>query len=104
MNINKMINDLKKELASNFDNFEGVYFYGSRVKGDYEPDSDFDFIVLFKDSYSLESEYKLAEIIIKIEFKHNVFIDYHPMTMQELERNPIFYNEVVNKGIYYEAA
>jgi len=25
-------------------------------------------------------------------------------TMEKLKRNSVFYNEVVNKGIYYEAA
>jgi hypothetical protein len=30
--------------------------------------------------------------------------DLHPMTREELERNPVFHDEVVNKGIFYDAA
>ncbi|OGI03285.1 MAG: hypothetical protein A2Y25_05135 [Candidatus Melainabacteria bacterium GWF2_37_15] len=104
MKINELIDDLNSELSSSFDNFEGIYFYGSRVKGDFAPESDFDFIIMFKDNYSNEDEYKLAGVIIKIELKYDIFIDYHPMTKKELERNPIFYDQVANKGIYYEAA
>ena len=104
MNINSLIKDLNKELASNFKNFEGMYFYGSRVRGDYRHNSDFDIIIMFKNNYSIKDEYKLAGIIIEIELKHNIFIDYHPMTPKELERNPVFYDQVVNKGIYYNAA
>lgn len=99
-----LISDLNYELTSNFDKFEGVYMYGSRVRGDYEPESDYDFIILFKNDYSVAEENKLAGIIIKIELKYDIFIDYHPMTMKELKRNPVFYDQVVNKGIYYEAA
>jgi len=102
--IEKILLDLNNELFSKFDNFEGIYLYGSRAKGNFRHDSDFDIIVLFKDDYSLKIESKLAEIIINIELKYDIFIDYHPMTLKELERNPVFYNEVVNKGSYYEAA
>jgi len=104
MKTNILIKDLARELTSNLSKVEGIFFYGSRVQGNYKTDSDFDMIVVFKDDYSIEDEYKLAGIIIKIEIKYDVFIDYHPMTMKELERNPVFYDQVVNKGIYYEAA
>ena len=104
MDINFFIKELTYEAASNFDNFEGIYFYGSRARGNNEPDSDFDFIILFKDAYSINDEYKLAGIIIKLEIKYDIFIDYHPMTRKELERNPVFYDQVVNKGVYYDAA
>ncbi len=102
--IEKVIQDLNKELFSKFNNFEGIYLYGSRAKGNYGPESDIDIIVLFKDSYSIKTESELAEIIINIELKYDIFVDYHPMTLKELERNQVFYNEVVNKGLYYEAA
>jgi len=102
--IEKIIQDLNKKLFSKFNNFEGIYLYGSRAKGNYGPESDIDIIVLFKDSYCQKTESELAEIIIKIELEYNVFVDYHPMTLKELKRNQVFYNEVVNKGFYYEAA
>lgn len=104
MNIKDLISDINKKLSSCFNDFQGVYFYGSRARGEYSTDSDFDFIIVFKNGYSIEDEYKLAGVIGEIELKYDIFIDYHPMTIKELERNPVFYNQVVKNGIYYEAA
>ena len=102
--VNEIIECLNNKISKSFNNFEGIYFYGSRAKGTYKQNSDFDLIILFKNNYSSENEYRLAGIIGEIEYKYDIFIDYHPMTKKELERNPFFYDEVVKKGLYYEAA
>jgi len=39
-----------------------------------------------------------------LDYKYDVYLSLLTYTPDELERNPIFYNEVVNKGIYYAAA
>jgi len=103
MDINKVIKNLIEKLSAKFNDFEGIYFYGSRVKGSYKKESDYDMIFLFKDGYDFEKERELAGIIIDSELENDIFIDHHPMTREELERNPFFLDEVVNKGLYYAA-
>ena len=44
----QIISALKHDLSASFNDFIGIYFYGSRLKGDYEADSDFDLIFIFK--------------------------------------------------------
>ncbi len=104
MDINKIIKKIIKEISSKFSDFEGIYFYGSRAVGNYSSTSDYDMIFMFKNGYDFEKERELASIIIDFELENDIFIDHHPMTKEELERNPYFYKEVVNKGLYYEAA
>jgi len=47
-NINKIIGELNIQLSKAFDDFEGVYFYGSRLKDNYKEDNDIDLVAIFK--------------------------------------------------------
>ena len=44
---------------------------------------------------------KLWTLVGTIEAEYNVIFDLHPMNNEELKQNPIYYNQVVNKGIFY---
>ena len=46
----------------------------------------------------LISRNKITSAVRKID------IDFRTYTLNELSRNPIYYNEVVNKGLFYDAA
>ena len=37
-------------------------------------------------------------------YKYDVYIDLHSYTSENLQKNPFYYNEVVNKGLFYAAA
>ncbi len=102
--IEQIIKDLNKTLSKRFNFFAGSYFYGSRAKKISTEKSDIDVINLFERELSYEEELELAGIIGDIDYKYDVFIDYQDYTMDKLKGNPIFYNEVVNKGFYYAAA
>ncbi len=106
MELKILINELKNLISSSYDCFKGIYLYGSRVKGNIRGDSDIDIdiVILFELPLSNNEELDLAGIIGEMEYKYDVFIDYHPFTLTELKKNPFFYEEVVDKGIYYEAA
>ncbi len=104
MDINLLVKELNNDLALKFPNFKGIYFYGSRAKQCHLEDSDYDIIVVLESGLNFGELLDLAGIVGEIEYKYDIFIDYHPMTMAELERNPYFYDEVVNKGKYYDAA
>lgn len=43
-------------------------------------------------------------IVSDLDYKYYVFISLMAYTPDDLEKNYIFHNEVVNKGVYYEAA
>ena len=73
-------------------------------QGNFNDESDLDVILIFDQELNYPKQLELAGIIGQIEYENNVFIDHHPMTMEALEKNPIFYEEVVGKGIHYEAA
>jgi len=97
--VKKLNNQFKKE----FDDFKGIYFYGSRAKGTHCEDSDIDIVVLFQ-KVDRDKRMKIWGIVGEVEYEYDVFIDLHPMTKEELKLNPFYYDQVVNNGIFYEAA
>ena len=44
---------------------------------------------------------EIYDIISDLDFEHDVFIELFSYTQKGLEKNPVFYNEVVNKGYFY---
>jgi len=77
--------------------------YGSQIKGTSHKESDIDIIAIF-DDVDRQKDFDLGGIICELMYKYDVYIDLHPYTIENLEKNPVFYNEVVNKGQFYEAA
>ena len=89
------------EALAKYDDFEGIYLYGSRIRGTHLENSDLDIIILFKEETAYKTDKEIAGIVGRIEYENNIFIDYHPMTYKRLKSNPIYFDEVVNKGVFY---
>lgn len=104
MDLSKIITELNDIISKQYSTFKGSYLYGSRVKGNHKDDSDIDLILIFENKLNHRQSLDLAGLICNIEYKYDVFIDYHPMTIEELNLNPVFSHEVINKGMYYAAA
>ncbi|MFA7659040.1 MAG: nucleotidyltransferase domain-containing protein [Candidatus Gastranaerophilaceae bacterium] len=103
MDLPKIINELNSKIKKKYSDFRGSYLYGSRARGDYHKDSDVDIVLLF-DDYDRDKETGTYEILGDLDYKYDVVIMGILYTKKELERNLVFHNEVVNKGIYYNAA
>ena len=99
----QVIETLNKKLKETFKDFKGAYLYGSKAKGISTTDSDIDIVAIFS-SVHRDKRMTIWGIVGKIEAEMDVFIDLHPMTIEDLERNAIYYDQVVNNGIFYEAA
>jgi len=103
MNISEIIKELNALIKEKYSDFKGSYLYGSRTREDFSEDSDIDIIALF-DSVDRDKEMEIYGIVCDLDYKYDVFISLFNYTLEKLEKNPIFYNEVVNKGIYYATA
>jgi len=101
--INKLAKELAKTLKKSFKDFEGLYVFGSHAKGTAHEDSDVDIVLLFKNSDKDESD-EYYRIISKLMYDYDIVLDVHPRTRAQLEFNYLFHDEVVNKGVFYDAA
>jgi predicted nucleotidyltransferase len=103
MDIANIIDELNLNLSSAFHDFEGVYLYGSRLKNTHNEDSDIDLVAIFKHVNRVK-RMKVWQIVGELEYKYDVILDLHPMTLAELRQNPYYYEQVVDFGKFYEAA
>lgn len=103
MDVKEIAQQVRDRLKK-YDDFQGLYLYGSQIKGTARPDSDIDIILIFNNQLNYKQQLDLAGLICDIEYKYDVFIDYHPFTLEELNVNAVFSAEVITKGVYYEAA
>lgn len=104
MDVSEVIKELNAIIKEKYPDFRGSYLFGSRARGDYREDSDVDIALIFDQEPTREEKMEIYGILCDIDYKYGLIFMGIPYTMQELERNYIFHNEVVNKGIYYDAA
>jgi len=99
--LSKILNLLNNNIKSLFSGFCGVYLYGSQVNGKVSENSDIDVVAVFDFKLTREERMKLWEVVGNIEAEYDVIFDLHPMNNDELKQNLIYYNQVVNKGVFY---
>ena len=100
MDISEVINKLNDQISNRYSDFKGSYLYGSYAKGTNKKDSDIDIVTIF-DDLNREKELEICGIVGEIEYTYDVFIDIQTYTLNQLKKNPIYYNEVTQKGIFY---
>ena len=85
--------------------FEGLYVFGSQVRGDATDESDVDIVVLFEqERFSQPDEFYNILSKFSYDYYDLADLDILPYAKKELERNCHFHDEVVNKGVFYSAA
>ena len=80
------INSLRKALSGSFDDFHGLYLYGSFADGTFEADDDIELVAIFDFEDKAKREL-IWPIVGKVETELDVFIDLHPITMEELKKD-----------------
>lgn len=103
MDITAIIKELNMLIKAKYDDFQGSYLYGSRATGDFKDNSDIDVVVLFEDINN-DKDLELSGIINDLLYKYGIYIDLQAYTPEKLKRNPSYYKEVVQKGIFYAPA
>jgi uncharacterized protein len=102
MNISEIIKELNSKIKEKYSDFRGSYLFGSYARGDYNEDSDMDIVAIF-DEINWDKEMDIHGICTDLDYKYNIIISLLPYTYPRLKKNYVFHNEVVNKGVYYEA-
>lgn len=98
--VEEAISKLIKELSEKFDDFHGIYLYGEFVGGRIVQDDDIELVAIF----DFEDRHKrelIWPIVGKVETDLDVYIDLHPITMEDLKKDEDFYDEVVNHGVFF---
>ena len=97
MDAKKIARELRDKLRK-YEDFIGLYLYGSYAKGTATQDSDIDIVGVFKTRREQSRDVHGESLDVML--KYDVIIDFQPMTLEELNFNWIYFDEV-KKGFYY---
>lgn len=99
--VKDVIDLLIKALKEHFDDFHGLYLYGSFADGSNQKDDDMEIVAIF-DFEDKQKREIIWPIVGKIETDLDVYIDLHPLTMDEFKKDEEFYEEVINNGTFFK--
>lgn len=81
-----------------YNDFVGLYLYGSQISGKAAKESDIDIVGIFKNDKDFDSSISMKILDLDLEF--NVVVDFQRMTLSNLKKDSLYFNEI-KKGIYY---
>ena len=101
--VDEVARKLRDALKESIDDFEGLYVFGSQVRGDATEDSDVDIVVLFGKHYFWMPDpfYDVLSKLMCDYYDDKIYLSVLDYTREELQRNYRFHDEVVNKGVFY---
>jgi predicted nucleotidyltransferase len=98
----KVIRELNEKLSREYDDFFGITFFGSRSRGDFSSDSDFDIVVLFSKELDWRKENDVLDMIYEKELEYDILIDAKVYHDEELKKqNTPFRVNVMREGTFY---
>ncbi|MCU0285543.1 MAG: nucleotidyltransferase domain-containing protein [Acidobacteria bacterium] len=99
-----IIRELNTELKQKYDDFLGITFFGSRCRGDFNEESDFDIVIMFSKNPGWQREREILGIVLEKELEYDIIIDakiYHEKEIKK--QNTPFRVAVCMEGAYYGA-
>jgi predicted nucleotidyltransferase len=96
--------DIKNLLTQNYpDEVINVILFGSQSKGELKNDSDFDILVVLKNTVSWKKEKAINDLFYQVDLKYGIVTDTHILSEKEMEsvrgKQPVYINALTN-GIY----
>jgi len=93
----KIAEELRDELKE-YEDFEGLYLYGSQAKETATPESDIDIAAVFNTDRTYDRS--IGSKVYDLELRYDIIIDFHRITSDYLKIDYI-YDKEIKKGIYY---
>jgi uncharacterized protein len=100
-----ILKKIKKDLVDRYGSLiKDVIMFGSRVKGHYTIDSDYDILIVINSDKDWKFENEIINILNEICVEHQVLLDIHMISQSELEnsirgKQPVMIN-AINNGVY----
>jgi len=97
-----IIAKMSQSLKNKFNDFKGIYFYGSRARGDAGAKSDYDIVIVFEREINWEFENEILNIIYDFLLDYDIIIDCKVYSEKEISESatPLRQN-VMKEGLFY---
>lgn len=101
--IDEIITSLIQLLKKDFSDFKGIYLFGLYLDGQMHEDEDIELVAIFDTEQDKTKRELIWKLVGKTEEEFDVFIDLHPLTVQELKKDEELYEEISEEGIFFNA-
>lgn len=98
--LNEVIKRLSNSFRKKFDDYKGLYLFGTYLDGKDHEDEDIEIVALF-DIEDKSKREQIWPLIGKIETELEVCIDLYPYTPEDFKKDGDLYDEVMEEGIFY---
>jgi len=96
----KAISNLKEEILKINPKIK-IIFYGSKVRGDFDEESDIDILVVVP-KLTKDLKYKIIDIATEIELKYNVILGIVIISEEKYKKSNVFKGSLYYKNIKKE--
>ena len=101
--IDEIITTLIKALKEKFSDFKGLYLFGLYLDGKMHEDEDIELVAIFDNEQDKTKREEIWRVIGKVEEDFDIFIDLHPLTVQELKKDEELYYEIKTNGTFFNS-
>ena len=98
--VNEVIKRLSIAFKRTFDDYKGLYLFGSFLDGKEHEDEDIEIVALFETEDKSKRE-QIWPIVGKIETALDVSIDLYPYTQKKKKKDEDIYKEVMEEGLFF---
>ncbi|MEE4358262.1 MAG: nucleotidyltransferase domain-containing protein [Desulfococcaceae bacterium] len=102
MKIVNFIKEINADLKSVFPDYTGLYYFGSRSRGDNREYSDYDMVFVFRTKPDWKKKEQIREFVYHKEVEYDMVIDGKYYSQKEIEDYQTPFLETVSKeGKFY---
>lgn len=98
--VNEVIKCLSAAFKKTFEDYKGLYLFGTFLDGKEHDDEDIEIVALFEIEDKSKRE-QIWPIVGKIETELGVGIDLYPYTQEQFEKDDVIYKEVMEEGLFF---
>lgn len=98
--VSEVILALSKAFNQTFDDFNGMYLFGTFLDGKMHDGEDIELAAIFNVEDKSKRE-QIWPIIGKIETEMDVCIDLYPYTEESFKKDEEIYEEIMDEGIFF---
>jgi len=100
--IENIINEIKEELKQKYSDFRGLYLFGSRARGDFNENSDYDIALIFEREINWSFKKNIQCLMYDFMLKYDIVID-NPIFQynQLLQPDSFLAEKIYSEGIFY---
>ena len=97
-----LISQINAELCKAFYDYRGLYFFGSRCRGDYHDYSDYDMVFVFTTRPDWHKKDRARDVVYRQELEADVVIDSKYYSLEDVENYQTpFLENVYKEGEFY---